>query len=231
MKVQRMRVRFSRGEGAKYISHLDLMRVWERALRRADVDVAYSEGFSPHAQLSLAAPLAVGMTSEGELLDVFLGSRLTPFDFARMTGKQLPGGIEALDVEEVGLRAPSLQSELRAAEYEASLTADVSETDAKDAVESFLIAETVAWEQVRDGGTRQYDIRAMVQRLWIEESTNGTVVVGMRVRADSGGSGRPEQVIAAMGLPEPVSIHRRRLVLAETSPAHEAWRRQGRFLV
>jgi len=229
MKVQRLRVRFSRGEEVKYVTHLDLMRLWERALRRAGIDVAYSEGFTPHAQLSLAAPLAVGVTSEGELLDVFLAGRLTPLDFMRAIGKQLPAGIEALEVEEVGLRAPSLQSELRAAEYEVSLAATLPEADARRAVERFLAAESVHWEQVRDGETRRYDIRALVQDLWLDDAKNGFVVIGMRVRADSGGSGRPEQVIAAMGLPEPAAIHRRKLLLAETSPAHEAWRRHGRF--
>ena len=59
MKVQRLRVTFTRGEQVKYITHLDLMRFWERALRRAEIPVAYSEGFSPHPQLALAAPLAV----------------------------------------------------------------------------------------------------------------------------------------------------------------------------
>ncbi len=229
MKVQRLRVRFSRGEEVKYITHLDLMRLWERALRRAGIDVAYSEGFTPHAQISLAAPLAVGVTSDGELLDVFLASRMTPLDFMRAVGKQLPSGVEALEVEEVGLRAPSLQSELRAAEYEVSLPATLPEEDAAKAIESFLAAESVPWEQVRDGEMRRYDIRALVQHLWLGSPQNGSPVVGMRVRADSGGSGRPEQVIAAMALPEPMGIYRRKLVLAESSPAHEAWRRQGRF--
>jgi radical SAM-linked protein len=229
MKVQRLRVRFSRGEEVKFVTHLDLMRLWERTLRRAKIDVAYSEGFTPHAQLSLAAPLAVGVTSDGELLDVFLADRLTPLEFMREIGKQLPGGIEALEVEEVGLRAPSLQGELRAAEYEVSLAATLEQANAREAVESFLAAESVPWEQMRDGELRRYDIRAMVQHLWVDGLKDGSPVVGMRVRADSGGSGRPEQVIAAMGLPEPTGIHRRRLVLAETSPTHEAWRRHGRF--
>jgi radical SAM-linked protein len=229
MKVQRLRVRFSRGEEVKFVTHLDLMRLWERALRRAKIDIAYSEGFTPHAQLSLAAPLAVGVTSDGELLDVFLADRLTSLEFMREIGKQLPAGVEALEVEEVGLRAPSLQAELRAAEYEVSLPATLEQANAREAVESFLAAESVPWEQVRDGETRQYDIRAMVQHLWVDGTKNGSPVVSMRVRADSGGSGRPEQVIAALGLPEPTSIHRRKLVLAETSPAHDAWRRQGRF--
>jgi radical SAM-linked protein len=213
----------------KYITHLDLMRLWERALRRAGVDLAYSEGFTPHAQLSLAAPLAVGTTSDGELLDVFLASRQTPLDFMRVIGTQLPEGIEALGVEEVGLRVPSLQSELRAAEYEVSLPLTSSLEDVGAVVERFLASESVPWEQVRDGETRRYDIRALVQDMWIVPSKNGATVIGLRVRADSSGSGRPEQVVAAMGLPDPALIHRRKLVLAESSPAHEAWRRHGRF--
>jgi radical SAM-linked protein len=229
MKIQRLRVRFSRGDEVKYITHLDLMRLWERALRRAKVEVAYSEGFTPHAQLSLAAPLAVGVTSAGELIDVFLAARLTPLEFTRAVCLQLPAGIELLDVQEVGLRGPSLQSELRAAEYEASLPASVAEEDARGAVERFLAAESVPWEQLRDKEVRRYDIRALVQEMWLEQRNNGAAVVGMRLRADSGGAGRPEQVVAATGLPEPTRLHRRKLVLAESSPAHEAWRRQGRF--
>ncbi len=58
MKAQRLRVTFSRGDELRFITHLDVMRFWERALRRANLPVAYSEGFSPHAQISLAAPLA-----------------------------------------------------------------------------------------------------------------------------------------------------------------------------
>ena len=72
-KLQRLRVTFTRGEEMKYITHLDLMRFWERALRRAELPVAYSEGFSPHAQIALAAPLPVGTTSDCELMDVFMG--------------------------------------------------------------------------------------------------------------------------------------------------------------
>ena len=72
MPIQRLRVKFGRGRKLKYISHLDLMRLWERGLRRAGVPVAYSEGFNPRPRLSFASPLAVGTTSESELLDILL---------------------------------------------------------------------------------------------------------------------------------------------------------------
>ena len=67
--MQRLRLTFSRGEELKYISHLDLMRLWPRAIGRADMPLVYYQVFSPHPRLSLAAPLAVGVTSSGELMD------------------------------------------------------------------------------------------------------------------------------------------------------------------
>ncbi len=68
--MQRLRTSFSRGEELKFLSHLDLMRLWERAFRRAGISLASSEGFTPHPRISLAAPLSVGTTGQAELMDV-----------------------------------------------------------------------------------------------------------------------------------------------------------------
>jgi radical SAM-linked protein len=228
MKVQRLRVKFSRGEAVKYITHLDLMRLWERALLRAKIDLAYSEGFSPHARLSLAAPLAVGVTSSGELLDIFLNTRVSPLDFTRRVSQQLPAGVEIVEIQEAGLRAPSLQSEVRWGEYEVELDPSLESERVRAAIDGFLAAERLPWEHLREKETRRYDIRGLVLHLWLEQK-GGSLLLGMRLRLDSGGSGRPEQVVAAMGLPEALCIRRTKLILAETSPAHEAWRRRGRF--
>ena len=116
LKVQRIRVTFSRGEATKYITHLDMMRFWERALRRAELPVAYSEGFSPHAQIALAAPLPVGTTSAGELMDVFLAERIAPRTLISGITPQLPEGIAVVDADEVGLALPALQADVRFAE-------------------------------------------------------------------------------------------------------------------
>jgi len=263
MKVQRLRVTFTRGEELQYITHLDVMRFWERVLRRADVPVAYSEGFSPHAQISLAAPLAVGTTSEAELMDVFLAQRMTPRAFLRAVSAQLPAGVEVRSVQEVALSLPALQAAVRFAEYvvdiepprdgadagrwklEAGLSDGPASSfqrptsagreggfveSARSAVEAFLAAETVPWEHRREDEVRSYDIRALVGDLRVEGATaEGGVRLWMRLRNDNSGSGRPEQVVAALGLPTPVRIHRTALVLAETSPAREAWRKRGRF--
>ncbi len=122
--MQRLRIKFSRGEEIKYISHLDLMRLWERALRRSGVPIAYSQGFSPRPKISLAAPLAVGVTSEGELMALFMARRVSPQFFIKAVSQQLPPGIEVLEVQEIGLRVPSLQSQVRYAEYRVDVETD-----------------------------------------------------------------------------------------------------------
>jgi radical SAM-linked protein len=79
--MQRLRVKFSRGDEIKFISNLDLMRLWQRALRRAGMPLAYSEGFNPHPRISLAAPLPLGVTGEAELMDIVLSRPVSPHFF------------------------------------------------------------------------------------------------------------------------------------------------------
>ena len=70
MESKKLRIKFSKAGSMKFISHLDLMRYVQKALRRAGIDVAYSKGYSPHQLLSFAAPLGLGDTSEGDYLDL-----------------------------------------------------------------------------------------------------------------------------------------------------------------
>ena len=115
--MQRLRVRFSRGEELKFISHLDTMRLWQRALKRAEMPLAYSEGFNPHPRLSMAAPLQIGVTSEAELMDVFFNGWVSPHFFTMSMSQQLPHGIEIHGAYSIALNAASLQSLVRFAEY------------------------------------------------------------------------------------------------------------------
>jgi len=210
--MQRLRIRFSRGEEIKFISHLDIMRLWQRALHRAQIPLAYTEGFSPHPRLSLAAPLAVGITSQAELMDVFCSKWVSPHFFTDAVSQQLPAGIEIVQVSSVAPTLPSLQSQLGFAEYEVELETDKDEAGVKAALTSLLALEQLPWHHERDTGTRNYDLRALIEDLWLIEWKKGHSRIGMRLRCDSGGSGRPEQVAAALGF-QPTSIHRTKLLL------------------
>lgn len=213
--VHRLRVKFSRGEELKYTSHLDLMRLWERALRRAKMPLAYSEGFSPHPRISIAAPLALGVTSEAELMDIFLERRILPTLFVKAVPPQLPPTVALLEVQAMAPAAPSLQSQVRHAEYQVEVATDLKEAAILEALASFLSKDSLPWQHARDTGVRRYDLRPLVDDVWLIRSGGGTCVLGLRVRLDSQGAGRPEQVAAALGFTSrPLSIHRTRLVLA-----------------
>jgi len=214
--MQRIRIRFSRGEELKFISHLDIMRLWQRALHRADIPLAYTEGFSPHPRISLAAPLAVGVTSQSELMDVFCSKWVSPHSFTTAVSQQLPPGIEILQVHMVAPTLPSLQSQVSHAEYEVGTETDKDQAAVKAALDSLLSLEELPWHHQRDTGTRNYDLRALIDNLWLVDWHRGQCTIGMKLRCDSGGSGRPEQVAAALELSHPTSIRRTKLIL-ETS--------------
>ena len=213
--MQRLRIRFCRGEEIKFISHLDIIRLWQRVLNRAGITLAYSEGFNPHPRMSLAAPLALGVTSEAELMDVVLADWVSPHSFTAAIGRQLPPGIEIQQVYNIPLTMPSLQSQVRYAEYRVELETARGQGDAESAMASLLSLKQLPWQHQRDTGPRHYDLRALIDDLWLVDGGNGYCTIGMRLRCDSSGSGRPEQVAAALGFEDyPKSIHRTRLILS-----------------
>lgn len=212
MKAQRLRVTFARGEPLRFISHLDLMRFWERALRRAGLVVAYSEGFSPHPQIALGAPLPVGTTGAAELMDVFLAEPVEPAEFLRRILPQLPPGVTAAGAREVPLTLPSLQSQLRAADYRVTLPEGTGPAAAEEAVAALLTRDSVPWEHRREKEVKRYDLRPLVVWLRVDATTAPPVLV-MRLRADPGATGRPDQVAAALGYAGPLRVHRAALIL------------------
>ena len=212
--MQRLRIRFSRGEEIKYISHLDLLRLWQRALVRADMPLAYSEGFSPHPRMSLAAPLALGVTGEAELMDIYLAKWSSPHTFTAAIARQLPLGIKIEQVFNIALTLPALQAQVRAAEYRVGIATDKTQEEIEKLINALLDKESIPWQHQRDTGTRRYDLRALIEDIWLAEWRTGSCNIMMRLRCDSSGSGRPEQVAAALGFEKyPESIHRTRLIL------------------
>ena len=212
--MQRLRVRFRRGEELKFISHLDLMRLWQRAFNRAGMALAYSEGFTPHPRISLAAPLALGVTSQAELMDIFLAKWISPDSFTTAVSNQLPPGIEILQVSQIPPTLPSLQSQIRYAEYEVRLDTDKEQKEIESAITSLLSLEHLPWQHQRDTGPRHYDLRKLIDDLWLSDWHRDHCTIGMRLRCDNSGSGRPEQVAAALSFENhPQSIQRTKLIL------------------
>ena len=213
--MQRLRVTFGRGEETRYLAHLDLMRFWERVFRRAHLSLAISKGFHPHPRFALAAPLPVGVTSEAELMDVFLEDPMDPARVHDHLSAQMTPGVRVIAVQKVELELPSLQSQMRFAEYLVMVETDRSRSQLEEAVAGIMGLKDLPWEHLRDGEPRRYNLRAQIDALWVEDWRQGMATLGMRLKTDSSAAGRPEQVTRALGCPDhPVSILRTLLILA-----------------
>lgn len=212
--MQRLRIKFCRGQEIKYISHLDIMRLWQRVFHRAGISLVYTEGFSPHPRISLAVPLSVGVTSETELMDVFVAQWISPHFFNAAVSQQLPIGIEIQQVYQIAPTIPSLQSQVRYTEYVVEVETEKGKQEIESALAALLSLERLPWQHQRDTGMRSYDLRALIADLWLIDWQRSCCTIGMRLRCDSNGSGRPEQVISALGFNHyPKLIHRGKLIL------------------
>jgi radical SAM-linked protein len=209
---QRWRLVFRRDEIAKYLSHLDAVHAWERALRRGRIPVAMSEGFNPRPKLAFAAPLQLGMLAEHELADLFLAERLTAPDLRDRLAACLPRGYVPTELFDVWTGEANLAPQLAAADYRLTLVG-VGAGELAGAVERLLAATSLSRERQREGRTTRYDLRPLVIDLRIR-TPQATPDVASRVLPDGAepapglwmrlrhsqdaGTGRAEEVVAAL---------------------------------
>jgi radical SAM-linked protein len=213
--VQRLHIRFAAEGPLKYVSHLDLMRVWERVCKRAGLPLATSHGFSPRPKIALAAPLAVGVTSEAELLDILLTARVDLADTHRNLTAELTPGLRIIELSEGPLKQSSLQSMLRAATYEVEARESWSAAEWRHAIDDLLSRDEIPWSHQRGKETKSYDLRPLILEIELVEVAEEAARLSMRLRNDERGAGRPEQVMLALGVvEEPARIHRIAIELA-----------------
>ena len=113
----KVRIKFAKSGAMRFIGHLDVMRFFQKAIRRAGIDVAYSEGFSPHQIMSFAAPLGVGLTSNGEYLDIEVRSHAGAEDMKRRLEAVMVEGMEILSVTALEEGTRNAMASVAAAEY------------------------------------------------------------------------------------------------------------------
>jgi radical SAM-linked protein len=212
--MQRLRIKFSRGNEIKYISHLDIVRLWQRAFIRAGIQIAYSTGFSPHPKISLAAPLPLGVTGEAELMDIVIVKGVAPQFFVSAMNQALPAGMTVEKVYPIGVDLPALQAQVSRADYRVEVDTESGPRDIESAVAKLLALEHLPWQHQRDTGPHLYDLRLLITDIKVVDWKPPVGALEMRLRCDSNGSGRPEQVVAALGFTQrPTSIHRTQLIL------------------
>jgi len=219
MSQARMRITFAKGPQLRYISHLDLALTWERALRRAEMPLAYSQGHNPQAKLQLASGLPLGYTGSAEVMDVVLTASMPPEEFITKVVPSLPEGLSIASAEEVELKAPSLQSALRQAVYRVTVETLLTEDELNRRVASLLESDVLEQQRMRKGRVETFDLRPLVHDLCLEVIVEGQATLSMRLSAGQHGNVRPDAVTSALGLENAFTqVERTRLLFEFDSP-------------
>ncbi len=184
----------------------------ERAARRASLPLSYSLGFHPQPKITFAAALPLGFSSRDEVMDIRLNEDLEPNDIAVRLKESLPTGIQILKVERVDDNLPPLQTQVLSATYEAHLTEPVDGKDLTRRVAEMMKAETLP----RERRGKLYDLRPLIEMLSVVTESNGKIWLRMTLAARDGATGRPEEVVEALGIPaDTVRVERTHLIFVE----------------
>ncbi len=178
---------------AKYVSHLDLIRLFSRSFKRAQIPLTYSEGFNPHPKLAIGLPLSVGVTSECELMDAETDRELSAKDFDELN-RCLPMGLHINGAAE---RIPGMKklSDIRWAEYRVTVYGKPVTTED---IEAFMGRGAVIIEKKTKRKTEDTDILPDITSLSLEDFSEDSMLLSMVLSAGPEANLKPDLVIAAM---------------------------------
>jgi len=169
------RLRYSRGADVRYVSHLDILKLFDRACRRAELPVDYSEGFNPHPEFVFGMPLPVGVTSEAEYVDIKLYEKISNTDFIRRLNDSLPPAVRIMESKHLAERTPNIMKTVSASKYRVLVDfkcADVSDAFEKIEAELDLNRPLVVMKKTKSA-TKETDIRPMIHSIEFTDKGNG----------------------------------------------------------
>ena len=207
--MQRIRLVYSKGDELKYTGNLDMHKVWERSFRRAGLPLAYSQGFHPQPKIHQACPLPLGFTSEEDLLDFWLETDLTPPDLREKLEKALQPGITIQEILIVPSEEKPLQTQVTSAIYDVFIDMEQRPADLAKRIVTLLNLDTC----MRERRGKQYDLLPLIESLKIDEPNSN--ILEMTLAARPSATGRPEEVLDALGISlQDATIARKKLLLS-----------------
>ncbi len=177
VSVTKLRIKFAKRGNMKYIGHLDVMRYFQKAIRRADIDIVYTEGFSPHQKMSFAAPLGVGLVSEGEYFDIEVYSLKSSQEMIDRFNAVMVEGMEVLSVRLLPEGAQNGMSLVAAADYklefregyEPETMWNMDFSVFEKAFAAFIDKREIPIVKKTKKGERQLDLKPLIYSAYIKE--------------------------------------------------------------
>jgi len=198
--VTRYRIRYSKEGAARFISHLDMVRTFERVVRRASLPVSLSEGFNPHPKFGFGFPLPVGMAGLNEYVDLMLDSAMEPIQIVSSLEKAVPPGLRVTGACQVEQGSPALMAQVERSVYlvRAARAELPGEEELKKCMEDMMGAqEIIINRRKKDGRHVPFDIRPGLLAFTLKEEVAG-VVIEMELITSSSLNVRPDEVIDAI---------------------------------
>jgi len=226
--MYRMRSRFYKKDDLVFISHLDLVRVFERAMRRGSIPISYSQGFNPHPIMAFATALGIGVSSEGEYIDVQLDKQIEPEEFMNRLNSVLPDGLRLIQCAYIASSEDSLMSVIRRSVYlvKAKMKGTVTKEELEEKLKYFLnLSEIIDTKEKKKKHKndkpklQETNIREGIYQLDILSFKNNEIIFKMNLAAGSEKNLKPEIVIKKLveitELPinlESIRVHRLELM-------------------
>ena len=187
------RIKFRKNGVMKFIGHLDIMRYFQKAIRRAEIPIAFTSGYSPHMIMSFANPLGVGLTSDGEYFDIELTESIASKEAVRRLNEQMVDGMEIVSFVQIPDDKKSKgMSIVAGADYLSSVKNGSLTEDLAEKLEAFYAQNEICVVKKTKKSEKEVDIRPMIYKL---ECRNGGIY--MRVAAGSVQNLKPELVTEA----------------------------------
>lgn len=203
-------VKFTKEDRMKFLSHLELIRVVERAMRRAEVPLKFSQGFNPHPKISFAAPLAVGVSSQGEYLTIEVEEKISLEDFEKNLNLQLPGGMKFVSCKYIDVKSKSLMSLVENATYIVKCNTEVDYDSARisDAIKKLLEHEEITYEKRgKRNNIKTVDIRKHIKEIIALSIEDKEIIFKITVSTGSQGNLKPEIVVNKLTQLENIQIN------------------------
>lgn len=195
------RVKFGESMAGKFLSHLDMLRAWQRAIARSGLNLAYSQGFNKHPKLSFSSALAVGLTSSGEYVDIELNEQLQVEEIAKRLQENLPPALELYAIKEIEPKAPPVMSIIQRAEYLVSvqLREKITLEEINEAISELLKAQTLEVERRKKNSREKklVDIRPGIYRITAKYQEEN-LIFNLLLQNNSDGNVKPEEVISLL---------------------------------
>jgi radical SAM family uncharacterized protein/radical SAM-linked protein len=207
--VSKIRFHFIKGDEVKYISHLDLINVFTRAFRRAEIPISYSHGFNPHPKINFASAVPLGSTSNAEYSDIELDEDIDPQYFISLVNEQLPFGVKILRAQRVPLKSTSLMAQTGFASYVVRIPNHDCGLDniLKNKIQSIMANESILinrqqkpkkFNNQNTGKTNLVDVKSLVKNIELLGCVDNVLEISMLLGDGSSGKVRPEEIIVLL---------------------------------